>query len=347
MKALFYCKAISPYRNEFFNHLATLCDLTVCYEVENSEHKHRDAKWFEGQEVKYNKVKLNRKRALIRFSKGDIESVLKEGSFDIVILGHYLSFTAYDAIKFCKKNKVKIGVSADGAKVKKEKKLITFVKRHLLKGCNFVLSPSQQTDEYFLRYCVKKENIFRYNFTSLAQRDIMPFTARENRPVTILSVGQFIHRKGFDILIRLAKDINAQIVICGAEPTEEYLRLSEQCNASITFLGFKRKEELKQVYLDADIFVLPTREDVWGLVINEAMNYSLPIVTTNACVAGVELLDGEWVVNVDEKDILNAICKLVNDYELRQTVGKINNEKIQGFTIENMAERVYEILNKV
>ena len=129
MRVLFSCKAVSPYRNEFFNHLATLCDLTVCYEVENSEHKHRDKRWFEDQQVNYKKIKLNKKRALFKFTKGDIKSILKKGNFDIVILGHYLSFTALDAIKFCNKNKIKIGVSADGAKVKKEKKLVTFIKK--------------------------------------------------------------------------------------------------------------------------------------------------------------------------------------------------------------------------
>ncbi len=347
MKVLFSCVAISPYRNEFFNNLATLCDLTVCYEVENSEHKHRNAKWFEGQEVNYNKIKLNKSRAFIKFKKGDIKSVLKQGNFDVVVLGHYLSFTALDAIKFCKKHGVKIGVSADGAKVKKEKKFISFIKKYLLKKCDFALSPSEQTDEYFKKYTVKEDKIYRYNFTSISQRDILPFIAREDRPVTILSVGQFIYRKGYDMLIKIAKELQAKVIICGGEPTEEYLKLNQENGERVEFIGFKKKDELKEIYLQADIFVLPTREDVWGLVINEAMNYSLPIVTTNACVAGVELLDSEWVVGVDTESIKYALNILINDYKLRQSVGKLNNARIKNFTIENMANQVFQILTKV
>ena len=44
----------------------------------------------------------------------------------------------------------------------------------------------------------------------------------------------------------------------------------------------------------SDLFVLPTREDIWGLVINEAMSFGLPIITTRKCIAGTELItDGE------------------------------------------------------
>lgn len=45
----------------------------------------------------------------------------------------------------------------------------------------------------------------------------------------------------------------------------------------------------------ADIFVHPTREDIWGLVVNEAMAKGLPVITTDRCVAGLELIKNESV----------------------------------------------------
>lgn len=324
-----------------------MCDLTVCYEVDQSEHTHRDKKWFEGLEVNYKKVKLNRKRAYLKFSKGDIKPLLKQG-FDVVILGHYLSFTSLDAFKYCKKHNVKVGVSADGAKAKSEKGYVSLLKKYLLKKADFVLSPSKQTDSYFKKYKVSEDKIYRYNFTSLTKADILPYLAREDKKeLTVLAVGQFIHRKGNDILIRIAKNLNAKVVICGAEPTKEYLELNQQNGNKVEFLGFKTKEELKEIYTNADIFVLPTREDNWGLVINEAMNYSLPIVTTKECVAGVELLDSEWIVSACEEEIERAINKLILSYQLRLEVGKRNNVNIQTNTIETMAQRVLEIIKKV
>ena len=47
----------------------------------------------------------------------------------------------------------------------------------------------------------------------------------------ILSVGQFIHRKGFDLLLKIAANLNDNIavVLLGGEATEEYLKIIEEC----------------------------------------------------------------------------------------------------------------------
>ena len=98
----------------------------------------------------------------------------------------------------------------------------------------------------------------------------------------ILAVGQFIHRKGFDVLLQAARtmDKNIGIYIVGGKPTEEYLQIQKENNLTqIHFEGFKTKEELAMYFKAADIFVHPTREDIWGLVINESMAYGLPVVT--------------------------------------------------------------------
>ena len=77
----------------------------------------------------------------------------------------------------------------------------------------------------------------------------------------------------------------------------------------------------------ADIFVHPTETDVWGLVINEAMAHGLPIITTDGCVAGLELVknnDNGFIIpvnNIDiiitrkNKDFLNSEIKAISPSE--------------------------------
>lgn len=345
MKILFHCNAISPYRNDFFNELNRLCDLTVCYETDNSEHTHRDKKWFDGMVCEYKKVKLNQKKVLFKFKQGQIKEELKSEKYDAVILGNYLSFTSLQALKECKKQKIKVFVSADGALVKKDKAHIFLLKKHILKRCDGFLSPSEKTDEYFLKYGVKKEKIYRYNFTNIKNEEILPYIKRENNPLPVVfSVGQFIHRKGFDVLIKAVSALPVKAIICGGEPTEEYLELIKSLKAeNIAFLPFKTKKELAELYKNADLFVLPTREDNWGLVINEAMNYSLPVITTDKCVAGLELIGdaGGFITPGEDVEALKEAVEKLLDYDLRQAFGKYNNEKIKDNTIENMASAVY------
>ena len=166
----------------------------------------------------------------------------------------------------------------------------------------------------------------------------------------ILSIGQFIPRKGFDILMQAAANgiPNADIFIVGGEPTEEYLKMCADLKlTNIHFVGFMKKEKLAEVYRAADMFVLPTREDIWGLVINEAMAYGLPVITTDRCVAGLELVEegvNGAIVPVEDADALARKMRELLSSDLT-AMGEASLERIRPYTIENMAKghaRVFE-----
>ena len=175
----------------------------------------------------------------------------------------------------------------------------------------------------------ENSTIYRYPFSSLGNKDIIntPLSQQEKNairkildikePQMILAVGQFIHRKGFDVLLQAARtmDKNIGIYIVGGKPTEEYLQIQKENNLTqIHFEGFKTKEELAMYFKAADIFVHPTREDIWGLVINESMAYGLPVVTTNKCVAGMELITNkECLIDTDNSEQLKNINGKTNE----------------------------------
>ena len=97
-----------------------------------------------------------------------------------------------------------------------------------------------------------------------------------------------------------------------------------------------------RIIIKRQIFLFfPTREDTWGLVINEAMAYGLPIITTNRCIAGLELVDSEMValfqLNQDQ-DLTDAISEILIDKQKLYLMGKKIIEKIKWYTFENMAQ---------
>jgi len=104
---------------------------------------------------------------------------------------------------------------------------------------------------------------------------------------------------------------------------------------------------LKEYYKLADIFVLPTREDIWGLVINEAMAYGLPIVTTNKCNAGLELVKNGingYIVQVGNVEELR--CAIIDSLLRSDEMGYSALKAIQSYTIENMVKDHVDILKK-
>ncbi|MBR6509599.1 MAG: glycosyltransferase family 4 protein [Clostridia bacterium] len=364
MRLLFITNVPSPYRVEFFKELGKYCDLTVLFEKSTSDE--RDNSWknysFEG----FNGIILKSVKSSV--DKAFCPSVIKYLSikkFDRIIVADVASSTGMLAIQYMKLFNIPYYIEGDGAFAKSGKGFKEKVKRHFIKGAKGYFSTSLMHDEYYVTYGADKNKIHRYPFSSLKKDDIL-----ENIPQTeqklslreelgmpekriVLTVGQFIHRKGFDVLLNAAKNFSEDIGVyfVGGEPTEEYLKLVEENNLSnIHFIGFKNKSELKKYYIASDIFVLPTREDIWGLVINEAMAYGLPIITTNRCIAGLELVkNGEngYIIPVEDAILLNEkINDIVYNNELSQAMNHRSLEIIKDYTVEKMAERHLEILDK-
>ena len=92
----------------------------------------------------------------------------------------------------------------------------------------------------------------------------------------ILCVGSLIERKGIDLLLKALAKVNEsyELYLAGEGDEKESLRnLSKELGieSQVHFLGQLKREELVKHYADSDLFVLPTREDCFALVILEAM----------------------------------------------------------------------------
>ena len=95
----------------------------------------------------------------------------------------------------------------------------------------------------------------------------------------------------------------------------------------------------------------PTSYDVWGLIINEAMACGLPVVVTDTCVAGLELIENGkngFVTHLgDDEDFMLKAKSIIADDDLREKMSYNNIEKIKDFTMENMVASQIETINKV
>ena len=165
----------------------------------------------------------------------------------------------------------------------------------------------------------------------------------------ILSVGRFSYKKGYgkgyDAIIRAASRMSEDygFYIVGDEPTEEFVKMKSDFGATnVHFIGFKQKEQLRKYYQAADLFVLMTIYDVWGLVINEAMANGLPIITTDMCVAGLELIENDkngYIVPVGDDQVLQKrISDIVENAELLSCMQSNALNTIKSYTIENVAQ---------
>lgn len=327
MKVLYITNIPAPYKVEFFNRLSKQCDLTVVYERKTASDREKD--WKTLEEVNFTEIYLNG----INYSNDSSISLelirfLKKTSFDVIIFGVYHTLTAMMTMQYLSIIGKKFILSSDGGFVKKESNLKKWVKTHFIKLASWYLSPGGMTDSYLEYYGASKASIYRYSFTSVAEEDIcLPNDKISLRQriglkgnINILSVGQLIPRKGFDLLFKaLSKlpDESIHLYVVGGKPTEEYNSMVKKLKLEdrVHFVGFLNKEDLKQYYLAADLMCLPTREDVWGLVVLEALACGLPVISTNKCNAAIELIKNSvngYVVESEDSDaIASAIQKII------------------------------------
>ena len=365
MKVLFVSNIPSPYRVDFFNELGKYTNLTVTFEREKASD--RNDKWVREraqnyEEIVFDGLKLGSDKA-ITFR---VLKVLNR-KWDAVIITGYSTPTAMLSIWYLKKNRKPFFIEADGGFIRNECSIKKYIKRYFVSSASGWFLGSKESASCFEHYGAEKSRIYYYPFTSIFEADLKCNSTvlrskksyKEELGIKeekiILFVGQIIKRKGVDDLIKASEliDKSVGIYIVGGEPTKELLQImnnSKYNPGRIHFEGFKHKDELDAYYRAADLFVLPTREDVWGLVINEAMSYGLPIITTLTCLAGKELvIDGEngRIIHPDDPGELAEAANEVLSENKYLEYGLKSLDLIKDYTIEKMTYAHMSVLKDI
>lgn len=369
MKILVSTQLLSPYRADWLNELGKYADVDVLSLEKNNSERNED--W----------LNINMDRCHVEWMKGirlpvfgkisfDFICKLKNNKYDVIILDGYGFVTQLLNCNFLNRKKIDYFVNVDGILPKDNKGILTKVKNHFLSKAPHFLCGSKVSNNQLYKYGIKSEQIVNHPFTSLYESDLFSNIAdteekkglREKLGITeekvVLSVGRFSYMKGYgkgyDVLVRAAGQMSPDIgwYIVGDEPTEEFVKMKEDLKLNnLHYLGYKDKEALKEYYRAADIFVLMTVGDVWGLVINEAMACGLPVITTDKCIAGLELVKNDkngYIVPVgDEKQLITHVRTLLDDADKLSEMGQNAIETIKDYTIENMAKVHMQVFEEV
>lgn len=107
----------------------------------------------------------------------------------------------------------------------------------------------------------------------------------------------------------------------------------------VYFVDHVEIDEMPKFYGMADLFVLPSRQDTWGLVLNEAMACGLPVVTTRKVGGSADLVregvNGYIVVEENPAELYGAIKKIVTNSSLGEKMGQESSRIIQQFSIDS------------
>lgn len=359
-KILFLTNIPAPYTIDFFNELGKNFELTVVFEGKNSAERDQSWERFNATSFKFSIIEENKNVNVFRFPAG-IKRILNEKKYDFYIVGNYSSFTGMAAIKWLRRKKYPYAIHADGGIVGEDSFLRYHVKRHFIRNAGLYFSSGHITTEYFTHYGARRRRVFEYPFSSVRLNQIrqdmdnVKFREKIGLPIDkriIVSVGQIIPRKGFDVLIKAISLVKTDIMlyIIGGAATPDLEALVDKLKLNnVEFIEFLPFATILDYMAAADLFVLLTREDVWGLVINEAFSMGTPIVSTDKCVAAVEMIEngenGYIVESENPRSAAERINFLLNNEYLCQRIKKNNIQKAKEYTIETMSETYSRIIN--
>ncbi|MFB9278553.1 glycosyltransferase family 4 protein [Cohnella cellulosilytica] len=361
MNVLYVTNIPSPYRIDFFNELARSCSLTVWFQAPTEANR----QW---------EVRLDRASFAYKFLPGmtfgldkhfnwTVRKELRESKFDVYVLGCYSSPTEMTVIRWLKSRKRPFLLNTDGGFPGHENRIKHWLKRSFISAADGWLSSGRNGTAYLLHYGAKSGRIWEYPFSSSAytEEQLRPYSREEKEQFkrrhglkerVLLSVGQFIERKGFEDLLTAYSSLDngkTSLVLIGGGPLKErYERtIRDKRLRNVQLLEFMDAETLTSFYRSADVFVMPTRYDIWGLVLNEALAFGLPIVTTRGAGAAYSLVEhgvNGFVTAVgDVAGIARGCRALLRDESLRERFGQAARNKAEGYTVARMAERHLEI----
>ena len=170
----------------------------------------------------------------------------------------------------------------------------------------------------------------------------------------ILFVGQLKERKGLPYLIKAMKIVherikNARLVIIGQGSEEKSLReIVEQNKLSeaVHFLGVRQHKAVLAYMNLADIFVLPSLEEAFGIVLVEAMNQGLPIVATRVQGIPYVVKDGVNGFLVPARNcslLAEKIIFVLEHRNIARKIGEKNRKDSLRFHWDHLVERYIDI----
>jgi len=310
---------ISPYRIPLFNALARHegIDLHVIFLAETDPNL-REWEVYK-DEIKFSYQVLPAWRKLL----GGYNALLNRGvaralaaaAPNVILCGGYNYLAFWQALFWAHSRGVPFLLWSESTlhDLRRGHALVEFLKGEFLRKCSGFVVPGRSALEYLCAHKIKSDDIFMA--PNAVDNDLFATAAARVRQNAdgrrqelglpdryFLFVGRLVPEKGvFDLLSAYAKldaavRQQAGLVFVGDGASRRRLeeRAASIVPGVIRFSGFAQREQLAAYYALAQVLILPTYTDTWGLVVNEAMACGLPVILSRAAGCAADLVKDEW-----------------------------------------------------
>ncbi|MFC1490908.1 glycosyltransferase family 4 protein [Candidatus Latescibacterota bacterium] len=294
-----------------------------------------------------------------------IDTILKKGKFDWVMLEGYIYHFERQVIRAAKRIGIKVVMRGEFSDLRARNPLKTFIRNRYLKWFYSHVESfcyiGENAKRHLLSRNINEKKLFfsPYNVdTDLLREQNNIFDRASTRlrlglsdkHVTFLFSGKLIPRKEplllLDAIEKLPDHTNVALIILGDGPLKKVVleRGSALLGERFLFQGFVNQSQLGQYFLAADVFVHPSNHETWGLVVNEAMQFGLPAIVSDmvGCHRDlvVEGVTGYVFPSGDPDMLASCMQKLFGNKKLSKKLGQNAFEKISNYSTQYAAKGI-------
>jgi glycosyltransferase involved in cell wall biosynthesis len=307
-------------------------------------------------------IRMGRNDLFTLFINPTIVQSLLRDRFDVLISVGWDSVAAWSAFAVCKivRKPFVLWSGSTANEPSWRRSLSLPLVSLMVRNAASWISYGTRASQYLTRLGADPDRVFKaYNTVDVdwyvqesdglrAQRDAIRASMGLDDHPTVLYVGQLIERKGpRDVIeahrLLLASMPDARLLIAGYGPLESELRAYVEAEGinGVQFLGHVPIPELPRYYVSADCFTLPSHEEVWGLVLNEAAACGLPLVAAAPAGATADVVvpgyNGFVVPSADPQALAQALRQAI---QRSDEMGRASRELIQGMTYEQNVQAI-------
>ncbi|MHA4984948.1 glycosyltransferase [Cetobacterium somerae] len=157
-----------------------------------------------------------------------------------------------------------------------------------------------------------------------------------------LYVGRLSPEKNIEQIIDIFNErMDLELNIVGYGPLKNKLQKAAKDN--IHFLGKIDNEKLSEIYQKNDVFILPSKSEPWGLVVEEALYNGLPVILSDKVGCHTEVIENEkhgYIYPCDSKEVLLEVIDKIKNIENYNLIKK-NVKKLDFNAIRNIQVKSY------
>jgi len=290
---------------------------------------------------KNSSISLGRKK-LLELGFG-IGKILKDIKPDVLIISGF-SLLSLIASKFARKNGIPFilysGETEYNSRHFKLLKVRKIIRQYLIQRASYFITYGILAEEYIRSY--RKTARISIAINSI-DTDIFIKKIEKSRQIAprkdkvrILFLGNITKGKGVEFLLNIAgyfKD-EAEFIVAGGgdELTKCETYIKEKSINNVTLKGPVKYDDVISYYLDADIFILPSTIEAYGLVLVEAACCGLPLLGSKFAGASYEIIQNDvngFIIDpYDTDDLIKKVKHLIDSRELRENFGVKSKEFI-------------------